>query len=354
MPEDMGERTEMPTPRRLEEARESGRVARSPDLTAAVDMIGAVVVLVLLGGQITSLGRTLLVKTLQDPTSLLDAGSVRADGFEAMLRGGLALAPLLGLMVLIVAATQFAQVGFLLSTQAIQPRFDRLNIFAGFGRLFGRRNLIRTGLNLVKLGAILGVAYVYLAGHVERLAVLPAMTLVAGFLQVGRLALELAAALLLLMLAVGLADWWYQRWQHLQDLKMTKDQVKDERRSMEGDPKVKRKRFEMMRTLAYQRINAAVPKADVIVTNPTHFSVAIKYDPDTMHAPRVVAKGVDEMAFRIRQVAIAHEIPLVERPPLARGLYYSVDVGGTIPVEYYQAVAEVLAYVYNLDRQAAA
>lgn len=354
MAEDLGERTEMPTPRRLEEARNRGQVAKSPDLTAAIDLIGGLVVLTLLGGQVVRLGHALLSRALSDPRSLLDATSVRAEAFDAGVHAALALAPLLGAMVLIVAAAQFAQVGVLFTTEPLRPKFDRLNLFGGFGRLFGRRNLVRSLLNLVKLGAILAITWLYLSGRANRLAELPALTLVAGLMEIGRLALTLAAVLLAFLLVIGLADWWYQRWQHRQDLKMTRDEVKDERRSMEGDPAVRRKRFEMMRNLAYQRINAVVPKADVVVTNPTHFSVAIRYDSARMHAPVVVAKGADEMAFRIRQVALANGVPLVERPPLARGLFYGVDAGRPIPVEFYQAVAEVLAYVYNLDRRVVA
>ncbi len=159
--------------------------------------------------------------------------------------------------------------------------------------------------------------------------------------------------LLALLLTIGLIDFFYQKWQHGQDLKMTKHEVKDERRSMEGDPKLKSKRFQMAREIALQRINSAVPKADVIITNPTHYSVAIRYDAATMKAPKVVAKGVDYLAMRIREVGRTHSIPIVERPPLARGLYASVEVGQEVSPEFYQAIAEILAFVYRLETQAA-
>jgi flagellar biosynthetic protein FlhB len=151
------------------------------------------------------------------------------------------------------------------------------------------------------------------------------------------------------MLIIGVADYMYQRWQYTQDLKMTRHEVTDERKSMEGDPEIKARRFRMARQMALQRVNQAVPKADVIVTNPTHFSVALRYDAETMAAPRVVAKGVDFLAMRIRQIAMTHGVPIVERPPLARALYYGVEVGRDVPAEHYQAVAELLAYVYRLD-----
>ncbi|MBK9189294.1 MAG: flagellar biosynthesis protein FlhB [Phycisphaerales bacterium] len=354
MPEDMGEKTEMPTSRRLEEARGKGQIPKSTDFSSAIDMVGAAVLLLMLGGEILMLGRTLILHAIEDPRTLMDIGSIPTQATEAFIQAGKTLAPLLGLMFCVAGIAQVSQVGLVFTTEPLVPKIERLNMVKGLGRLFSRRNLVRSGLGIIKLSVVLAVAWSYLSGNAMRLAVLPSMTIGSAFLQIGRLALELAAVLLAIMFAIGLIDWWYQRWQHTQDLKMTKHEVKDERRSMEGDPKIKGKRYEMMRKLAMQRINSVVPKADVVVTNPTHFSIAIRYDAKTMHAPRVVAKGVDDMAMRIRQVAAAHAVPIVERPPLARGLYYSVEVGQEVPTEFYQAVAELLAYVYNLDKTAAA
>jgi len=164
--------------------------------------------------------------------------------------------------------------------------------------------------------------------------------------------LILALWLAVILLLIGIIDWLYQRWQHKEDLKMTKQQVKDERRSMEGDPQVKGRRLRMMRDILVQQIQANVPVADVVVTNPTHFAVALRYDTETMRAPRVVAKGGDYMAQRIRLVAASAGVPIIERPPLARGLYFGTEVGQEISPVYYEAVAEILAYVYRLDNEA--
>ncbi len=144
----------------------------------------------------------------------------------------------------------------------------------------------------------------------------------------------------------------FQRWQHKQDLKMTKHEVKEERKSMEGDPQLKGRRARMMQEIAQQKAQAEVPKADVVVTNPTHYSVALRYDAETMRAPRVVAKGVDHLALHIRHIARTHGVPIVERPPLARGLYFGVDAGREVPAEFYEAVAEVLAFVYRIEQDA--
>ncbi|MHC5023403.1 MAG: EscU/YscU/HrcU family type III secretion system export apparatus switch protein, partial [Planctomycetota bacterium] len=163
------------------------------------------------------------------------------------------------------------------------------------------------------------------------------------------LALRVVAVLLLL----GFIDFFYQKWKHTQDLRMTKQQVKDEMKQAEGDPEVKKRRLRMQQQIAMQRINASVPKADVVVTNPEHIAVALQYDANRMNAPRVVAKGADFLALRIRQIAVQHGIPVVERKPLARALYREVPVGREVPPEFYQAVAEILAYVYRLGGRVA-
>ncbi len=245
------------------------------------------------------------------------------------------------------------QVGWLFTTRPLAPKFDRLNFFANLGKLVGRRSAARLAADAAKLTAVIVVSWLVISRAIPRLTTLPLLEMKPALSVVAHLAVELALWVLALLIVVGVADWVYQRWQHTQELRMTKQEVKDERRSMEGDPAVKRRRFQMMREIAMQRVHQTVPTADVVVTNPTHFSVAIKYDSDAMAAPRVVAKGADHMAFRIRQLAALNDVPIVERPPLARALYFGVDVGREIPPEHYQAVAELLAYVYRVQERAA-
>jgi flagellar biosynthetic protein FlhB len=231
----------------------------------------------------------------------------------------------------------------MLSTQALEPKFDRLNPVQGLQNLYGRKNMVRSGLNIVKLLIVCCVGYAYLSRCVAEIAMLPVLELKGMLAVAGELMLHLVMWLLALLLVLGVADFMFQKWQHTQELKMTKQEVQDERRSMDGDPQIKGRRLR----------NKAVPNANVVVTNPTHFSVALQYDQGSMAAPRVVAKGVDHMALRIRQVAMIHKVPIVERPPLARALYAEVEVGQEINEELYQAVAEVLAYVYRLEKEAA-
>ena len=278
------------------------------------------------------------------------APAARAAARQALLIGG----PVLAIMAAIGAAGQIVQVGFLLSPKALQPRLERLNPVAGLKRIFSRRNLVKTAVNLAKLVVVMAVAWIVTSRRFGEVSGLPALGLIPGTLLLLRMLIELALWLAAVLLVIGVIDWLYQRWQHTRDLRMTKQQVKEERRSMEGDPHVKGRRYRMMRDIALQRINQQVPQADVVVSNPTHFAVALKYDEATMNAPRLVAKGADYMALRIRQVAAAAGVPIVERPPLARALYHGVEVGREISPEFYEAVAEILAYVYRLEREEAA
>jgi flagellar biosynthetic protein FlhB len=204
-------------------------------------------------------------------------------------------------------------------------------------------------MSLAKTIAIIALAVTVIHGDLPAIlmmAELPAMsTFHIASQMVYSLALKMAAALVVL----AIIDYMYQRWQHDRDMRMSKEEVKEEMRRMEGDPLVKQRRARVARQLAMQRLGTDVPKADVVVTNPTHFAIALRYDPQTMRAPKVVAKGADFMAMRIRQIAIANGVPLVERKELARGLYKAVDVGQEVPAEFYNTVAEILAYVYRLS-----
>jgi flagellar biosynthetic protein FlhB len=354
MAEDLGEKTEAPSSRRLEEARARGQVAKSQDLAGAVELAGGVLAVVLLGAVLARAMTSLLRRALAPAADALTPQSAWPLARAAMSEIAWAMAPVLGLIFLVGVLAHVAQTGLRLSGQPLQPNFSRLNPVAGLGRLFDRRQSVRSAVGIVKLLVVGVISWLFIGAVVPEVASLPRLTLFAAAAHIGTLLLRLVLWLLAVLLVIGCIDWLYQRWQHHQDLRMTKEEVKDERRSMEGDPQVKSRRLRMARQIAMQRIGLAVPKADVIVTNPTHYSVALAYDERDMHAPRVVAKGADLMAMRIRQVAIAHGVPIVERPPLARALYAGVEVGQEVSPEFYQAVAEVLAYVYRLNKEAAA
>jgi flagellar biosynthesis protein FlhB len=355
MAEELGEKTELPTSRRFSEARGRGQVAKSQDLSAAVDLIGGTLLLVVFGGvAFVSLGsimqRILEWQTEGDP---LDIASLRPTAIWAAGRAAWIVLPMLLVMFAVAYIGQVIQVGLLLTSYPLQPKLQRLSPIAGVKRLFNTRNFVKTIANTFKLVLIGIVATLVVYRHLDAVAALPVLGMLPAMYKLLTIALELAAWMLLILLTLGILDYMYQRWQHTRDLKMTKQEVKEERRSMDGDPDIRARRLRMARDIALQRIQQAVPTADVVVTNPTHFSVALRYDEGSMRAPRVVAKGADYMAFRIRHVAVASRIPIVERPPLARGLYWGVDVGQEISPEFYEAVAELLAYIYRIEGRAA-
>lgn len=351
MAEDLGERTEQPTARRLSDARERGQVAKSQELCAAIDLAAGIVLLVLAGGFIGRSFIALMRRVFEAgaPGWETDAESVWPVAKTAAVEGARVFFPLLLAAGAVAFLGQFMQVGWLFTTKPLRPKLSKLNPISGLKRIFSKRTTIKTAINSVKLAVVLAVAVAVIARWVPRIVGLPALGATEAMLMTARMLLLLAIWLAVILLLIGLIDWIYQRWQHTQDLRMTKQQVKDERRSMEGDPQVKGRRYRMMREILMQQIQKEVPLADVVVTNPTHFAVALRYEPERMSAPRVVAKGSDLMAQRIRLVAAAAGVPIIERPPLARGLYYGVDVGREISPEYYEAVAEMLAYVYRLE-----
>lgn len=349
MADESGDKTEAPTPRRRQEAREEGNLARSQDLTGGVMLLGAVLLLAAFGERML---QTLLVLV----NSML-AGSgadiTRIDDLPRLWaiagRMGLELAApvCLGLAVLGVLSG-LLQVGFMMSGKPLMPKFSKISPLRGFSQLFSARGGVRFGMSLVKVAAVSTFAVICIQQDLPMLLALIRLDMEPLLAAASGLVWSLALKIAVLLLVLGILDYAYQRWQHEQDLKMSKQEIKEEFKRMEGDPLVKQRRAKIARQMAMQRMAYDVPKADVIVTNPTHFAVALKYD-DDMAAPKVIAKGADYMAMRIRQIAAAHGIPVVERPPLARALYKTVEVGQQIPSQFYAAVAEILAYVYRLS-----
>lgn len=355
MAEELGERTEQPTARRRSETRNRGQVAKSQDLGSAIDLFGSLLMLLFLGAPLAGSLAGIVRHLLDARTSGhgLRAQEVGGYAWWAAAQAGAAVLPLFLVAVLFSALSQFVQVGWLLTAYPLKPKLDKLSPLKGVKKIFSKRSAVKTGVNIVKLVLVAGAAAFVIRRNFHEASGLPLLEVAGAAALIGRMLLELCAWLLVLMLLMGLLDYVYQRWQHTQDMRMTKQEVKDEHRAMEGDVDTKGRRLRMARQMLLQRMQQTVPTADVIVTNPTHYSVALKYDGERMRAPRVVAKGVDEVAIRIRQIAAVHGVPIVEKPPLARALYHHVDVGREVSPQFYEAVAEVLAYVYRLAGRAA-
>jgi len=351
MSEDAGEKTEAPTPRRLTQAREQGNIARSPDLTAAVVLIAVMMLLKYYGPPLVGTLKS-LVQQMLGPDSFKDFGtdSIGETLMRAVLVVGAAMAPLLVGTVIVAILINLVQVGFNLNLNRIQPNIAALNPLKGLGKIFHRgQGLVQLGMSVLKMCVAGLVAYSAVHGKLAQIVSVQQLSFIQIFGLSAQIVYQIVIRIGIFMLVLALIDYIYQRFRIAKELKMSKEEVKEEMRSMDGDPKVKARRKDIARQIAMNRLKKDVPKADVVVTNPTEYAIALKYDGDAMHAPRVVAKGQGPMAKRIREIAIAHGIPILERKPLARALYKVVEVGQEIPEEFYAAVAEILAYVYELS-----
>ena len=347
--ESFGEKTEAPTPRRLEEARERGQVPRSTDLTAALTLLAGMAALYLLGGQVVGTLVTALKDMLQfGHERNLTSESVVTD-FVALSRTiGLAVAPVMGAIAVAGIAANLIQSGPVFSAYPLKPSLEKLSPAKGFGRIFSKRSLMRFVGNMAKLAAIVWISYLAIAGDAPRIVAMSGMDVRALAAGCAEMVLSLGLKLAAVFVVLAVFDYMYQRWQYQQDLKMTKHEIREEMKRMEGDPLIREQRRHIQRQMAMRRMSAEVPRADAVITNPTHLAIAIRYDAEAMAAPRVVAKGADLLARRIREIALEHGVPIIEKPALARALYRAVEVGQEIPVEFYKAVAEVLAFVYRL------
>ena len=350
MNDDTGDKTEDATPRRREEARKQGNVPLSKDLSIALLMLAAAGVLLLLGPGLVRASRAVLAVPFDGelvlPLRRVDA--FRLAGLGVTACATIALPTLVAMWAAALLANVL-QVGFLWSPEAIQPKPNRLNPVTNLQNILSSRAVAKLAASLLKLLALAGLATWLTIRAAPGFLVLPSMgvgeSAAAIGSTVGWMALWMAVALLVL----ALFDVAFQRWKYAQDLRMTKQEVRDEMKNMDGDPLMRQRRREAHRKIASAKELAAVPEADVIVTNPTHYSIALKYDAATMPAPIVVAKGVDAMALRIREIARENGVPIVERPEIARRLWRDVKAGQSIPLDLYEAFVEILAYVYRLS-----
>ncbi|MCZ8062235.1 flagellar biosynthesis protein FlhB [Silanimonas sp.] len=342
------EKTEEPTPKRLKDSREKGDSPRSPELATAAVFVGALLALLAFGGWMAGHAMAWMGNQLRH------AGEGRGLGADLVNRAGLSIGELMlavGPLIvtcLLCAFVAPAVMGFNFSTEALTPNAERLSPIAGLKRIFGTQGLgelVKSLLRIAILGAIGTVYYLSYEDRLLQLSQLPVATAAAqGFDLI--LGLLIAMGLGLVLLAVADVPW--QLWSWKRRLKMTRQELLEEMKEMEGRPEVKGHIRRMQQQLASGRMMEAVPTADVVVVNPTHYAVALKYDPKKAQAPIVVAKGLDEVALNIRKVASAHKVAIVEAPPLARVLHAQAELDREIPVKLYQAVAQVLSYVYQL------
>ena len=339
-------RTEKATPKRREKAREEGSFPRSADFDATLLLWGNYFLFLSAGGlTMTLLGREVTqLFRLARPGALDNPGPLAV---EVAMATGKILLPFLGLNLLLALALQAAQRGLRITGKPLLPKFDRLNPASGFGRLFSIKSVVDTLKSLAKFLVFASVAYALIGPRMNSVLATMKAPLGQSLELLRNILFLLYRDVMLAMLVIALADFFYQRQHFEKSIRMTKQEVKDEAKDTEQNPEIKGKQRSLMFSAAQRRMLAAVPKATVVITNPTHYAVALRYEAG-VSAPVCLAKGVDFMAFRIREKARAAGVVLVENPPLARALYASVRVDKPIPKELYQAVAQVLAFVYRL------
>ncbi|MBO5302621.1 MAG: flagellar biosynthesis protein FlhB [Lachnospiraceae bacterium] len=350
-----GEKTEEPTSKRLDDARKDGKVAKSKELTAAFDLIVLFLVLKIFMSSVYDgfLGVFSFVYVripdfLENNSQYVSGRSIASFLFPVILDMGKIVLPFFLLGFAVCVLISILQVGWKVTAKPMEPKLDKFNPINGFKRIFSKDSLFELLKSIVKIGVIAYVAYTSVKANAEDLFVLYDIPLMQAVILVGEVILDAGLKIGIVYLVVGIADFIYQKHKFHEEMKMTKQEIKDEMKNTEGSPETKGRQRQAMREASRRRMMQDVPKADVIITNPTHLSVALKYDANESRAPIVLAKGEDHLAMKIREVAKENNIEIVENKPLARMLYANVDIGQEIPPELYQAVAEVLAMVYNL------
>jgi flagellar biosynthetic protein FlhB len=349
MAESGQERTESATPKRLDEARKKGQVPRSVDLSMAAVCIAAATAVYTLGRGAASRLAELMRSALS-----IDASTAVGENviWPALMNAGsqalLIILPILGATFIAALAAPLAIGGWNFSTQAMVPQFSRLNPANGLGRMFSARGSVELGKGIAKVFVISMIAWVLLKGMTPQMLGLSSEPLNGAITHAAALTGYALLVLCFGLVAIAAFDVPFQLWQHGRDLKMTREEVREEYKESEGSPETRGRIREAQRALARGRMMEEVPKADVVITNPTHYAVALKYDDLKMRAPIVVAKGTDLTAARIREIAGENGVPIVEAPPLARALFRTVDLGREVPAALYVTVAQVLTYVYQL------
>ncbi len=345
------EKTEEATPKRKEEARKKGQVAKSTEISSAFIILAAFLALKMLGPhiyyEITAYMRMMFANLATADFTISQVYALFLGFSLVFLK---VMLPLMLVVLMISLTVNFLQVGFMLSFEPLMPKLERINPIAGFKRLFSLRSLVEAVKSLCKISIIGYFVYRFITRETSLVPQLIGADLTDSLRYSSGLVADLALEIGAVILVLAALDYFYQWWEHNKSLRMSKQEIKEEFKQTEGNPQIKGKIRERQRAMAMRRMMQEVPKATAVITNPTHFAVAIRYD-KTMTAPEVVAKGQDFLAERIKQMARENGVAVVENKPLARSLYATVEVGETIPPELYQAVAEVLAYVFRLKRR---
>ncbi|XQY93526.1 flagellar biosynthesis protein FlhB [Metabacillus sp. HB246100] len=343
-----GEKTEKATPRKKQDARKKGQVAKSADVNTAISLLTIFLSFLFIGAFMRDRILLLMKGTFQDFLLINLSDQNVNDLFLTMAyQAGIIMAPIMGVALVAGVMSNYLQIGFLFSTEAIQMKLNKLDPIQGFKRIYSIRAIVELFKSLLKISFVGFVTFAVLWLDLDNVLRLSHLTVEQSLLFISSLTVKMGLFASLALLLLSLLDYMYQRYDYEKNLKMSKQDIKDEYKKSEGDPLIKSKIKQRQREMAMRRMMQDVPTADVIITNPTHYAIALKYEESKMDAPFVVAMGVDLVAQKIKEIAKENEVMMVENRPLARALYPQVEIGQAIPEEFFQAVAEIIAYVYQ-------
>ena len=350
-----GEKTEEPTAKKIDDSRKEGQVAKSKEISTAASLLAVFLCLKLfigfLGERLTGVFFTYwndMDEIANSPFNSIAVVQILSDG---LLYITITCLPFFIIAFLVAFLSQKVQFKWMVTSKPLQPKLNKMNPISGFKRMFSKQALFELVLSIIKIVIIFAISYSVIKDNISVLLTLYDVEIEASLGILFDIVMDLGLKISLVYFVLALVDFVFQKWKHKQDLKMTKQEVKDEYKNQEGDPKVKSQQRQRMQQASRRRMMQSIPEADVVITNPTHFAVALKYDNTVNQAPIVVAKGADYLAFKIKEIAKENDVEIVEDKPLARMLYNNVDIGREIPAELYQSVAEVLAYVYGLKNK---
>jgi flagellar biosynthetic protein FlhB len=347
--EDDAQKTEDPTDKKLSRAREKGQVASSQEVKSWVVLMAGAAGIVFMAPMIANQVRTISLPYIENVHAIpADFEGMRAFLVNTFLEVGLTLAPFFLLLVIFALAGNLMQVGLLFAPDKIKPELSKVSVMKGAKRMFSMRAAVDFLKGILKLIIVAVISISMTIPVLTDMTLFPEYSMAAILSRIEDVAILISAGTIVVMTVIAVLDFAYQKYQFTQSMKMSKQEVKDEHKQSEGDPQVKGRIRALRQQRARERMMANVPEADVVITNPTHYAVALKYDIDEMSAPKLIAKGMDSLALRIREVAEEHDIPIVENPPLARALHASVELNEEIPPEHFVAVAEVIGYVMRL------
>ena len=347
--ESFEEKTEQPTPKKRRELKEKGEVAKSRELPSVAVLLSALMVLSFFGSYMYSHIQIIMKSAFSLPTmNDLNVSEFVKYAQDIISRFIMLLLPLFGAIFITAIVSNIMQIGFIVSGESIKPKFSKIDPIKGVGRMFSKQALMEFFKSLLKLIIVGSIAFVTVKAEMKNFYLLGDMETNSIFIYILKIFFKIFIRCSMAMIVLVIIDYIFQKWEFENRIKMTKQEVKDEFKKSEGDPLIKSRIRSIQMEMARKRMMQAVPDADVVITNPTHLAVALKYDSLTMKAPKVLAKGPGKIAERIRKMATEHDIPIMENKELARNLYAAVEVGQEIPAALYQAVAEILAYIYRL------